>query len=91
MTRIEILEKINEVIDTEHGKAVGEDSLLIESGMDSFGYAIFWLSLDETLGKCFSTEEVSSFDYKTLKISQLIDRIEQCISTNTFISTPTQN
>lgn len=89
--REEILKKINEIIVSEHGEELKEDDLLINSQMDSFAYAIFWLSIDEEF-KLFEDELESSkesnkrlhnfinnIDYKTYKVGDLISRIEKCL------------
>lgn len=75
MNRQDILEFINEIILEEHGNAVTEDQLLIECGIDSFGYAILWISINQK----YDIEEVkgtdSKIDYNTLLVSDVIDYI----------------
>ena len=70
--RKEILEFINKIIEEEHGNPVTEDSLLTDSEIDSFGYAMFWLSVNQKYG----IEEIkgidNGIDYKTLLVSDVI-------------------
>ena len=55
MNRQEILEFINNVIEEERGVRVKEDQLLTDCGIDSFGYAILWTSVEgEFVAKPFS-------------------------------------
>ena len=75
MNRQEILEFINKIIEEEHGNPVTEDSLLTDSEIDSFGYAVFWLELNSN----YKIEEIKGLDegidYTTLKVSQVVDYI----------------
>lgn len=75
MNRQEILEFINEIIVEEHGNAVTEEQLLVECGIDSFGYAILWISINQKYG----IDEVKGIDskinYSTLLVSDVIDYI----------------
>ncbi len=73
--RESILHYLNETIEAEHGKALHEDSTLSESEIDSFGYALFWLSIEEKYGKCFPSDEMRAFNYEALTIKVIIDRI----------------
>lgn len=75
MNRQDILEFINEIILEEHGNVVTEDQLLIECNIDSFGYAILWISINQK----YDIEEVkgtdSKIDYNTLLVSDVINYI----------------
>ena len=75
MNRQEILEFINNTIEEEHGNRLSEDNLLIESNMDSFGYAVFWLGINHE----YSIDEVkgidAGIDYSTLTVKNVIDYI----------------
>lgn len=72
----EIIEKVNEILVSENAKALeDENQLLTESELDSFGYAILWIELNEEY-KCFSVEYVNAIDYETYKLKDLIKRIE---------------
>jgi len=73
--RDQILTSLNETIETEHGKPITEENVLSDSEIDSFGYAIFWLSIEEKYGKCFLNDEMRAFNYETLTIKAIIDRI----------------
>lgn len=75
MDRKKILVYINETIKSENGNEVQEENILPDSNMDSFGYAIFWLSIEQKYGKCFTHDEISKIDYKTLTVKAIIDRI----------------
>lgn len=81
MTRIEILNVINEIIEEEHGNKLEEDQLLTECGIDSFGYAMLWLGLvakiqDETGTEVFSKDELKQISYEGLTVTKLLDMIE---------------
>ena len=73
--RKEILEFINKIIEEEHGNPVTEDSLLTDSEIDSFGYAMFWLELNSN----YKIEEIKGLDegidYATLKVGQVVDYV----------------
>lgn len=75
MNRQDILEFINEIILEEHGNVVTEDQLLTECGIDSFGYAILWISINQK----YDIEEVNGIDskinYNTLLVSDVINYI----------------
>ena len=86
-TREEILEKINKIIKDECYKINGcffeltEESLLNNAGLDSFGYILFWLSIEQEykFTKENNIDFVNNIDYKTYTIKDLIDRIEECL------------
>ena len=80
MNRQDILEFINTVIEEEHGNAVTEEQLLTECGIDSFGYAILWTSIEAKYGVGFSKEESNNIDYKTLTVRNMLDMIENKIN-----------
>ena len=73
--RKEIIEFINKIIEEEHGNSLTEDSLLTDSEIDSFGYAMFWLSINQNYG----IEEIkgidNGIDYKTLLVSDVINYV----------------
>lgn len=75
MNRQDILEFINEIILEEHGNVVTEDQLLIECNIDSFGYAILWISINQK----YDIEEVKGVDskinYNTLLVSDVINYV----------------
>ncbi len=86
-TREEILETINKIIKDECYKINGcffeltEESLLNNAGLDSFGYILFWLSIEQEykFTKENNIDFVNNIDYKTYTIKDLIDRIEECL------------
>lgn len=79
--REEILADINKIIKTEHGKVVTEDSLLTDCEIDSFGYAMLWLGIENEIiepiddNAIFGKERLSDLDYETYKVSDVIDRL----------------
>lgn len=82
MNRQEVLYIINEIIEEEHGSAVTEDSILIECGIDSFGYALLFVGLEgqieEKTGiKVFDKDVVKDINPNNLKVSELLDMIEE--------------
>ena len=73
--RKEILEFINKIIEEEHGNSLTEDNLLTDSEIDSFGYAMFWLSINQN----YKIEEIkgidNGIDYKALLVSDVVSYI----------------
>jgi acyl carrier protein len=77
MNRKEYLDFINDVLVTENAKAIAEDNLLTDSELDSFGYAVLFITLEADLNlNCFEKEYLNSIDYKTYTMKDLLDRIE---------------
>lgn len=83
LNRETILSYLNETIVSENGKALKEEDTLSKSEIDSFGYALFWIAIEEQYGKCFPHDEVSTLDYKALTIQAIIDRIIDAQNNNT--------
>ncbi len=73
--RADNLEFINKILTTENAKAIKEEDLLTNSELDSFGYAILFIELDEKFGG-FDKEYLNNIDYKTYTMKDLLDRIE---------------
>lgn len=72
----QIIEKVNEILTRENAKILKDkEQLLIESALDSFGYAILWIELNEVY-KCFQVEYVDKIDYQSYRLKDLIKRIE---------------
>jgi len=69
-----IVESINAIIEAERGTALSEDQLLIESGLDSFAYAVFWLSLSD-MGMSLRDEWIDTIDYNILTVAMIVDKI----------------
>ncbi len=77
MNRKEYFNFINKVLVTENAKAIEEDNLLTDSELDSFGYAVLFITLEADLNlNCFEKEYLNSIDYKTYTMKDLLDRIE---------------
>lgn len=75
--RVDNLEFINKILTTENAKAIKEEDLLTNSELDSFGYAILFIELDDKFGG-FDKEYLNNIDYKTYTMKDLLDRIDQC-------------
>ena len=73
--RVDNLEFINKILTTENAKAIKEEDLLTNSELDSFGYAILFIELDDKFGG-FDKEYLNNIDYKTYTMKDLLDRIE---------------
>lgn len=72
----EIQEFVNEILENENAKPLQNlDDLLIDSELDSFGYAILWIELQEKY-KCFSVEYVNEIDYEVYTLRDLVERIQ---------------
>ena len=85
MNRQEILEFINAVIKEEHGNAVTEEQLLTECGIDSFGYAIFWTTLEAKYGVELAKHVDKNVDYTILTVSNVIDMILENVDENKVV------
>ena len=83
MTRVEILNMINSIIEEEHGNRLIESNLLTECNIDSFGYAMLWLGIEAKLEEVCGVERllgkgyVDGLDYEVFTVKQLIDDIEK--------------
>lgn len=71
-----VLDVINGIFESENLPNVTCDTRLSESGLDSFGYMIFWMVLQETYGMFISLEEISMLDYESIRMQEIIQRIE---------------
>lgn len=78
ISRDELLKEINKILIEENAKAIAEDDLLISSELDSFGYAVLFITISDKHNDCCMNEYVESIDFKTYKAKDLIDRIIQC-------------
>jgi len=74
MTEESILAEINKLIRTEHGTKVSIDSLLKDSGMDSFGFSMVIMELDNKYG-CFDNEWFDSNVDDNLTVRTLVERV----------------
>lgn len=75
MNRVKYKDFINNILVTENAKAIKEEDLLVSSELDSFGYAILFIELDEKFGG-FDKEYLNNIDYKTYTMKDLLDRID---------------
>lgn len=84
MNRAEILEVINEIIETEHGVAVTENSLLEDAEIDSFAVLMVFLELDEKF-EAFPKEKFETVEFKGLTIKDIIDIVEDKINESNWL------
>lgn len=77
-SRKEILSEINKILIEEHANPLKEDDLLISSELDSFGYAILFLTISSENNNCCENNYVNSIDFNSYKAKDLIDRILEC-------------
>ena len=95
--RKKILDVINKTITEEMNTVpITEENFLYESNLDSFGYAVFWISLwenikiefadelsnmkDKDIAEIMPKEYIDSIDMNFYEVSELIDRIEMAFS-----------
>ena len=95
--RKEILDVINKTISEEMDTVpITEENFLHECNLDSFGYAVFWISLwenikiefadelssmkDKDIAEILPKEYIDSIDMRFYEVSELIDRIEMAFS-----------
>ena len=75
MNRRKIITFLNSVIEEEHGNKLKSKQLLVESNIDSFGYAVFWLGINHE----YNIDEVkgidAGIDYSTLTVKNVIDYV----------------
>jgi len=79
-SREEVLGFINDIIVDNQGEISSEDTVVRESGIDSFGFAVLFLELDDEYD-CFDnkyTSSLSSEFTESMTIGFLIDRVEEC-------------
>jgi hypothetical protein len=71
-----IIKDVNNILTSENANALkNKDSLLIDSGLDSFGYAVLWIELNEKY-QCFSVEYVNEIDYDNYRLRDIIERVK---------------
>lgn len=71
----EVLKYINGVLSGEGAKSIGLNDTLKNSDLDSFGYMLLWVALEERYGKVFGMDDINALDYETMRIETLIQRI----------------
>lgn len=95
--RKRILDVINKTLSEEIDTVpITEESFLYESNLDSFGYAVFWISLseniklefvkelsgmkDKDIAEILPKDYIDSLDMRFYEVSELIDRLEIAFS-----------
>jgi len=73
----EVLDTINKLIREEHGMPVKAESLLKDSGVDSFGFTMIIAELDSKYG-CFDNEWFNNNVNAELTVRTILDRVEEC-------------
>lgn len=76
MTEQEILDELNEIIETEDGNSINAEDFVGSSGIDSFGFSMFIIEVDERYN-IWTQQEVEDMDYKNLTMQMVIDRIKE--------------
>lgn len=82
MTRADILNVINEIIEEEHGVAVSEDNILSDCIIDSFGYAVLFVGLEGQIEEqtgiiVFGKDVLKEINPNNIRVSKLLDMIEE--------------
>ena len=84
--REQVLDVINKLIRSEKGNRVTESSTFLDAGLDSFGYAMFFMALDAEFNYftvCgYGDDLFKEIPYSTLTVKEIIDK---CILGNTHI------
>lgn len=80
MSREDILQFINEIIEQEHGNIVSEESSLLDAELDSFGTLMLFAELDNKFSGAFPKNTFKVMDMYDLEISAIIDIIERRIN-----------
>lgn len=75
---LDILGNINEYITNENGLPVTIDSMLHECELDSFGYTVFFIDLDDEYD-CYSSEYVKTLNIAELRVKDMVERIKECM------------
>lgn len=77
MTREEYKKIINDILVSENARELEENELLKDSGLDSFGFIVLYITLDAeyNLNK-FDNAYATSIDYNTYTLKDMLDRIE---------------
>ena len=71
----EILKELNKIITFEHGKPVLAGSKLLDSELDSFGFTMVVLELDEKYG-CFNEKWFKKHADAELLVQTIIYRVQ---------------
>lgn len=76
LERNKLLDALNEILQAERGDTLSEDSLLTDSNMDSFSYAVFWLTLSD-LGMDLNDKWIDTLDYEELTVGMILNKIQE--------------
>lgn len=69
---MEILDTINNIIVKEQGVKLVLEDVLTESKLDSFGYTLLWLGLEDEYNIVLETELISNVNYNTFTVFDLV-------------------
>lgn len=71
----EILAFINTVLEKESVAYANMQTTLQATGLDSFGYIILWMALEERYGGVFSLYDITALNYETTTMAMLCETI----------------
>lgn len=71
----EILAFINTVLHEEGVSCAKPETTLKETRLDSFGYIILWMAIEERYGSVFSLYDISALNYETTTMAMLCETI----------------
>lgn len=69
-----MIEKLKQIAAAEGGEIKDESQALADIGLDSFGYAIFWLEAASAFEVEYKHEWVMSLDYAKFTIEELMKK-----------------
>ncbi len=72
-----MIDMLKKIAEEEHGCIEDENTTIGQIGLDSFGYVVFFLEVEQSFGVKFQEDWEFDIDYKTFTISQLIAKIEE--------------
>lgn len=73
-SREEVFEFLVDVLENNDATNTNEDTLLVDTGIDSFGVAMVFLEMDNQY-KCFPKEYEEHVDYTKYTVSDLVDQV----------------
>lgn len=76
MNNEELLQEINELIESEDGHAIEPEVLLIKSGLDSFGLTMVIISIDDKY-ELWSPKELEELDVTIITVQNIIDLVKE--------------
>lgn len=72
LTETEFLQEVNSIVLEQEGKPLNDiDCLLLNSEMDSFDYAFFWVYMDDKFPELGGEDFMKDVDYSTLTIRHI--------------------